>query len=173
MIINRIGAQASHETFTIKPILELLGRYVNGEMWIDPFANKNSPATITNDHNPEMPTDYHEDYRDFLEIVLKKYMQVHGMLIDPPFGPRQIQEHYKFMGMKPTQEDTQGFYWKTWNYVIKILPLYVIQFGWHSNGRKEYYECIETLLVPHGGGHNDTICTVWKRRNDPLWRHFP
>ncbi len=40
----------SMHTFTIKPIRELVGRYVkDGKGWIDPFAGENSPAEITND----------------------------------------------------------------------------------------------------------------------------
>ena len=54
MMINRCWAMPNKWTFKIKPIAELLKRYVgSGDNWIDPFAGMNSPAEITNDLNPE------------------------------------------------------------------------------------------------------------------------
>lgn len=38
-----------------------------GTLWIDPFANKNKIASITNDLNTEYDTDYHMDALDFLK----------------------------------------------------------------------------------------------------------
>ena len=51
--ISRARAAPSAWTFTIKPIRELVDRYVgNGTGWIDPFAGNNSPAEFTNDQHP-------------------------------------------------------------------------------------------------------------------------
>lgn len=38
----------------------------------------------------------------------------------------------------------------------------VITFGWNSGGigKTNGFEISRILLVPHGGWHNDTICTV-------------
>ena len=45
--ISRVWAMPSAWTFTIKPIKELLKRYVgDGKDWIDMFAGKNSPAAL-------------------------------------------------------------------------------------------------------------------------------
>jgi len=49
MKINRVWAMPNRWTFTIKPIKELLQRYVNVGYWCDPFAGENSPAQIQND----------------------------------------------------------------------------------------------------------------------------
>ena len=45
-------------------------------------------------------------------------------------------------------------------FIHKIIK--VITFGWNSGGigKKYGFEIIRILLVPHGGWHNDTICTV-------------
>jgi hypothetical protein len=45
-IFNRVRAGPNAQTFKIKPIAELLLRYVlnNGDGWVDPFAGDNSPA---------------------------------------------------------------------------------------------------------------------------------
>lgn len=69
MEIERIWAIPNKNTFDIKPIKELLGMEVDiGTLWIDPFANKNKIASITNDLNTEYDTDYHMDALDFLKI---------------------------------------------------------------------------------------------------------
>lgn len=48
MITNRVWSMPSKHTFTIKPIAELLQRYIgDGTGWIDPFAGFNSPASLT------------------------------------------------------------------------------------------------------------------------------
>lgn len=36
----------------------------------------------------------------------------------------------------------------------------VLSFGWNSAGMGKAYERVETLLVAHGGAHNDTICVA-------------
>jgi hypothetical protein PPSC2_p0296 len=38
----------------------------------------------------------------------------------------------------------------------------VISFGWNSGGigKSNGFKITKILLVPHGGWHNDTICTV-------------
>ncbi len=59
----------SAHTFTIKPIGELISRYVgSGKNWVDPFAGFNSPSEITNDLNPEAPTTHHVEAIVFMNI---------------------------------------------------------------------------------------------------------
>ena len=54
--INREWAMPNSNTFSIKPIRELIERYLSGTI-IDPFANQNKLATITNDLDPQYDTD--------------------------------------------------------------------------------------------------------------------
>lgn len=165
MKINRTFATASHHTFTIKPIKELLKRYVpdGGKGWIDPFAGENSPAEYTNDHNPEKPTTHHLEAKDFVDVLKTKKFK--GALFDPPYSYRQVSEHYKVLGKKATQKDT------SYNFYARVLdPLskgikqggYCISFGWNSNGigKKRGFKIVEILIVAHGLHHNDTIVTV-------------
>ncbi len=150
-------------TFTIKPIKELLSKYMgNGKGWVDPFAGQYSWAEITNDHNPEMPAEFHLDALDFCKILKDTYR---GVIFDPPYSYRQISEHYKFMGIKPTQLDTStNFYSRVMNAIYKKITQggYAISCGWNSNafGKNRGFEIIEILLVAHGQHHNDTIVTV-------------
>ena len=68
MRIERIWAMPNKNTFDILPIKQLLSEEVDiSVLWIDPFANTNRIARITNDLNPEFDTDYHLDALDFLK----------------------------------------------------------------------------------------------------------
>ncbi len=81
-------------TFDIKPIRELIDKYIKDkELIIDPFANKNKIATITNDLDPQYNTDYNLDALDFLKLF--NDISVDMVLYDPPYSPRQISECYK------------------------------------------------------------------------------
>lgn len=155
----------SRHTFKIKPISELVNRYVgNGIGWIDPFSGENSPAEITNDMNPEKPAKYHLHAKDFASQLTGVYG---GCLFDPPYSLAQVKECYDGIGVKLFQEDAQKF---PQNVKEIIAPKIknegiVITFGWNSQGfgKNLGFEIIEILLVPHGRSHNDTICVVEKK----------
>ena len=53
ILIERIWAMPNKNTFDIKPICNLIKEELTDGLWIDPFANRNKFATITNDLNPE------------------------------------------------------------------------------------------------------------------------
>ena len=58
--IERIWSMPSKNTFEIRPIKALLQEEVNlSQFWIDPFANRNKIASVTNDLCTEYETDYH------------------------------------------------------------------------------------------------------------------
>lgn len=170
MIIERIWAMPSFATFTIKPVVELLKRYNVGKGWIDPFAGWNSPAEITNDHNPEAPTVYHLEAKEFVKSFPPK-PQFAGALFDPPYSYRQVSEHYKVIGKKATQYDTSTqFYNRVLNPLADIIRIggYCISFGWNTNGmgKKRGFEIVEILIVAHGGHHNDTLVTIEKKQKN-------
>ena len=88
---ERIWAMPSRNTFEILPIKNLISEEVSLEkLWIDPFANRNKIASITNDLNPEFDTDYHLDALDFLKLFGDA--SIDGVLYDPPYSPRQVSE---------------------------------------------------------------------------------
>ena len=70
MRIDRIWAMPSKNTFQIKPIKEMLTEEITEGLWIDPFANTNKFAQITNDLNPEFDTAYHMDALDFYNYLM-------------------------------------------------------------------------------------------------------
>lgn len=150
-------------TFLIKPIAAMLVEEVQTGLWIDPFAGKNSPAGVKNDLNPAMEADHHLDAIDFLKLFADA--SVDGVLLDPPYSTRQVSEHYKSVGMEVTGWHTSA----GWSAAIKDEVARVLKpngkaicFGWNSMGLglKRGFTMERILLVPHGGAHNDTICTV-------------
>ena len=166
IIFERIWAMPSKNTFDVKPIKKLLQEEMTDGLWIDPFANKNKLASITNDLNPEYDTDFHLDALDFLKLFEKE--SVDGVLFDPPFSPRQVSECYKQFGYNVTQETTRASFWGNLKKEIARVVKpggKVISFGWNSGGigKKSGFEIKRILLIHHGGWHNDTICTVEKK----------
>ena len=163
MIIERKWAMPNKNTFDIKPIKELIQEELTDGVWIDPFANKNKFASITNDLNPKYDTNYHMDALDFLKMFEDN--SIDGVLYDPPYSSRQILECYEGVGKQVTKKDTQSSFWG--NLKIEIGRILkpngkCISFGWNSGGvgMSNGMEIDRILLVPHGGIHNDTICVV-------------
>ena len=151
-------------TFEIKPIKELIHGHTSGRsVIVDPFANTNTIATITNDLDPDMPTTYHMDATDFLKSLADWSADM--VLYDPPYSPRQVSECYKRLGHTVNMQTTQAGYWSNQKKEIARITKtggVVITFGWNSGGIgiSNGFEIVEILLVAHGGWHNDTICTV-------------
>lgn len=165
MIIKRAWAMPNSRTFSIKPIRELIDRYATGTI-IDPFANGSEIATITNDIDPEQPTDYHMDATDFLRMLPDDVADL--VLYDPPYSPRQVSECYKKLGMTVDTKTTQASYWSEQKREIaRVVKIggHCITCSWNSGGigKKNGFETVEILLVAHGGWHNDTIVTVDRR----------
>ncbi len=163
ILIERVWAMPNKNTFEIKPIHDLIKEELTDGIWIDPFANRNKFATITNDLNEEFDTDYHLDALDFMKIFDNN--SVDGVLYDPPYSPRQVSECYNNVGLNVTWDTTKASFWGNHKREIsRIVKLggKVITFGWNSGGigYKYGFEIERILLVPHGGWHNDTICTV-------------
>jgi len=166
MKTNRVFARANKWTFKIPPIADLLSRYMNGGIWVDPFAGANSPASLTNDMDIKQPTHYHMEAVEFCRSLHGVY---DGVLIDPPYSYRQISEHYRGQGVKATYKDTSyNFYGRVYEVIAPLIRTggFAISFGWNSNGigKVRGFEIVEILLVAHGLHHNDTIVTVEIKR---------
>jgi predicted methyltransferase len=138
------------------------------KLWIDPFANKNKYAKITNDLNEQYNTTYHLDALEFLKIFGDN--SIDGVLYDPPYSIRQINECYEGTGREHVIND--GYFTQVKNEIARILKPSgkVICCGWNSNGigKTRGFEKSKLLIVAHGGKHNDTIVTVEVRINQTL-----
>lgn len=168
MIINRQWSMPNSNTFSIKPIFDLISKYAdkNYQTIVDPFANKNVIANITNDIDPSMPTLYHMDATDFLKLLEDNCADI--VLYDPPYSPRQVAKCYKKFNKTVNMTTTQASYWgnqkKEISRIVKPNGI-VITCSWNSGGigKKYGFEIVEILMVNHGGWHNDTIVVVERK----------
>lgn len=155
MLVERVWAMPSCETFAIKPVAELINAYVvDGIGWVDPFARNSTMAEYTNDIDQDTTTTHHMDAIDFLMTFPAGEMA--GVLIDPPYSMRQVLEMYRGNRVKKITPvlDVSAEIVRTGGYAISC--------GWNSNGlgKKRGFEIIQVLVIAHGGQHNDTIVTV-------------
>lgn len=167
MIIKRAWSMPNANTFSIKPIKEIIGRHLFGYT-VDPFANVSKLADCTNDLDTSYNTDYHLEATEFLRMFPNG--SVDTVLYDPPYSPRQISECYKKLGLEVNMQTTQSSYWSEQKKEIGRIVKEggkVITCSWNSGGigKKYGFEIIEVLLVAHGGWHNDTIVTVEQKRS--------
>jgi hypothetical protein len=167
MIISKKWSMPNSETFSIKPIRELIDRYKkDGMVIVDPFARNSDIGTITNDLDPETKAMYHKDATDFLRGLSDNIADM--VLYDPPYSARQVSESYKRLGGAVDMQTTQSSYWaRQKNEIARITKKggVVITCAWNSGGIGAGlgFEQQEILLVAHGGWHNDTIVTVEKK----------
>lgn len=164
-------AMPSPDTFDIKPIGELVSRYIkNSTVSIDPFARNKRWATYTNDLNPDTAAEYHLDAFDFLMMLQDRDVKADLVIFDPPYSMQQSKQCYEDFGSgKFTAENAQNVgHWAKEKQVCNELLLpggVFIHCGWHSNGLGKKYNMQKTeiMLVAHGRAHNDTIVTVEKK----------
>jgi tRNA1(Val) A37 N6-methylase TrmN6 len=146
MEINRLWAMPNKNTFSIKPIKELIEKH-KAFIGLDLF-----------------PYPYKEDVLDLLKRHKDESNEI--VLFDPPYSPRQLKECYDSRG--EVLHDTKSSVWSNWKdetaRVIKPGGI-CLSFGWSSQGlgKNRGFKIIEILLVAHGGNHNDTICVVEKK----------
>jgi hypothetical protein len=159
----------SAETFTIKPIRELVERHMGDGIWIDPFCRNSifkDRCSLTNDLNPTFAGTHNMDALDFLKSL--PAASVDGILFDPPFSPRQVKEAYQGFGPADT---TRRFYSSRKLQAARVLKTggIAIVCGWNSLGlgRKNGMELEEVLMVNHGD-QNDTIVTVGRKVSSQL-----
>ena len=124
--IERIWSMPNKNTFEIKPIKSLLQEEVDlSQYWIDPFANRNKLASVTNDLNTDYDTDYHLDALEFLRIFDDE--SIDGVLYDPPYSPRQVSECYNDVGYNVTWDTTKASFWGNHKREISRMQDFIIQ----------------------------------------------
>ena len=157
MEINKKWAMPNKNTFDIKPIKQLINKWYSMSshgatdfISIDPFANSNKIACITNDLDVQYDTDFNMDALDFLKTF--DDCSVDFVLFDPPYSPRQVSESYKKLGKSVNMETTQASFWGNMKKEIGRITkneAVVLSFGWNSGGigKSNGFEQVEILLV--------------------------
>lgn len=172
--IKREWAMPNSKTFKIKPIKEIIQKYVKeNDLVLDPFANESSIKNeikykqyISNDLDKTYNTDYHLEAQEFMKLFGDKSVDV--ILFDPPYSGRQVAECYKKLNKTVTMNDTNSSYFTKFKKEISriLKPNGIcITCCWNTNGmgKKYGFEIIEILDVAHGSMHNDTLVTIEKK----------
>ena len=162
--IKRAWAMPNRWTFIIKPIQKLLNEEITPGIWVDPFCGKYSPAQITNDLNPQISATSHIDALKFLEQLENNIAD--GVILDPPYSITQAAKCYESYGKGKLDINVTNK--KYWSEIRRNLARITkpggkaICLGWNSQGigKNNGFKITRVLLVPHGGGRNDTIVTV-------------
>jgi hypothetical protein len=175
MKFSRVWAMPSADTFSVRPIGEMVLRYLQqSRISIDPFARNKRWATHTNDLNPKTEAEHHMDAEAFMVMLASQGVKCDLAIFDPPYSPRQISECYKEAGITVGMKETQNaaLYARMKAALLPILAqdAIVLSFGWNSAGmgKKHGFEQIEIMLCCHGAAHNDTICLAEQRTQGTL-----
>ena len=170
--LSRVWAMPNTNTFSIKPIKELISRYKKeDEFSIDPFANNSTVAIVTNDSRqnddatPFYNSKHNEDAYDFLKMFDDN--SVDTVYFDPPYSFYQSKIKYKTSTHLTISKSNKGYWSKIKKEIARVLKPngICISCGWNSGGigKCNDMEILEILIVNHGGGRNDTIVTVDKK----------
>lgn len=160
--ITRAWAMPNSKTFKIKPIKELISKYINEtNIVIDPFANEHSieqelkcKKYISNDLDKNFKTDYSMEAQDFMKLFKDNSVDV--VLFDPPYSGRQVSECYKKLNKTVTMSDTNaGYFTKFKKEISRILKKggICISCGWNTNRyRKKIWIC----------NNRSARCSTWQ-----------
>lgn len=143
MKITREWAMPNSKTFKIKPITEIIKKYVKEiDIVLDPFANEHSIKNeinckkyISNDIDKNFDTDYHLEAQDFLKLFDNNSIDI--VLFDPPYSGRQVKECYSRLGKTVTMNDTNaGYFTKFKTEISRVIKKngICISCGWNTNG---------------------------------------
>lgn len=167
MKFSRFFSMPSPDTFTMEPAKALADRWFKDcETILDPFARNCQIGTITNDLNPAFNTDCQLDAPEFLDLMIDESISADGIILDPPFSPRQMAECYKSVGIDKGIEGSQNarLYKQCKDRINDLTDkgAVCISVGWNSNGMgiKRGWTVKEIMLIHCGGAHNDYIFTV-------------
>lgn len=195
MLIFRWWNQPSAHTVSMSGIKKLLSHYMpdkarsndcdcsdslhikseNGCLVLDPFAGNSvitcgtSTCSLSNDINPDMPTTYHMDAIEFLNLMHHQNKQVDACILDPPYTLRQIKEQYKRIG-PGSKEQIIDLYEQCKDRIATLIKPggLVFTMGYSSMGMGEHrgftLETIQVLSL--GGPHRDIIVVVDRRQGN-------
>ncbi len=151
MQYERIWAMPNKRTFSIKPI----------KFFIAKHTPKNEFFTKVD----LFPYPYKRDSLERINEIEDE--SVDFLLYDPIYSRRQQMEMYTIKGTNYKDHPT---YFKVLEREIFRVMKHegiVLKFGWNSKSLPGF-EVIDGRLIPHGGQHNDTICTAYIKRQVTL-----
>jgi len=142
----------------------------------DPFARESWLTTkpqgiqgITNDLNPEMPTDYHLEAREFAKKMHDDGEEFDLILFDPPYNLSQLKRQYDGMGKDLELWQTLNPFGECKDFLGKCLSPNgsIISFGFGSRGFGPYRNLEKIALYnfePSGTEWRYNIQVIVERR---------
>jgi hypothetical protein len=106
----------------------------------DPFAREGFvgklPNCISNDLNPEFPTDYNLEFKDFARVMNMHNQDFDLLVFDPPYSLRQLKEHYDGIGKNLKLWQTHNMWGTGKNLITEHMPVgsITISLGWTTAG---------------------------------------
>tara|TARA_R100000808_G_C2142427_1_gene150216 strand:- start:916 stop:1533 length:618 start_codon:yes stop_codon:yes gene_type:complete len=190
MKINHVITNVTNTPFDNHHVRRLIDKYVRKSItkgyqspWlVDPFARESLSSkhgdyrhlSISNDLNPSMPTDYHMEANEFLEMLSRAWARKCQLLLfDPPYTLRMLKDHYVDEHM-PIDDmipmwQTNNMWGKGKDAINKKCPVgaYAISFGYHTHGMGKHrgWKKEEILILEQAGSPDryDVLVTVEKK----------
>lgn len=143
----------SPSTFSILPIKKFIQKNSIPGKQLDPF-----------------PHPFKEDALKLMQKISDSSIDLG--FYDPIYSRRQQDEIYKISdkGEGRNYQSHPRYFAELeaeWFRIIKPKGR-VLKFMWNSKSM-EGFDVIDGIIVPHGGQHNDTICTVFEKRQEVLF----
>jgi len=143
-----------------------IGR-VFGQLTIcDPFARNCLLAhPHTNDIDPDTKAVHHLDAAEYL--CNQETSSFDAVIFDPPFSENQATRYEHGTTNVYT---TPGAMQKLMEEVERILRPggVLVKFGYNTTRHKGHFDLLEVIIVNHGGNHNDTLVSLWRKASHNL-----
>jgi len=127
---------------------------------IDPFAKDCMLADIRNDIDPNTRAEHHLDAVEFLEGQPTRRFDL--VIFDPPFSVVQAERYGNYC---PNIYTIPGYVSKCMKQIERVVKPggHILKFGFNSTRHRPTFDLKRTWLINHGGNHNDTIVTLWRK----------
>jgi hypothetical protein len=141
------------------------------DLIIDPFARKCKWGHIRNDLDENMPTQYHLDGADFMELIATDLQYQYAaslILFDPPFSSSQAKKYE--IGDQNLYAQSDGRIPRIGNASLQLLRPggIFLKLGYNSNKPAKGLELVRVALASFGGTRNDVIFSHWMKVNFTL-----
>lgn len=139
---------------------------LNTWMIADPYA-RNCPIGLeyTNDLDESTEAHHHLDALDFLCSLPSGAFD--AVIFDPPFSEYQAARYEVGTANIYT---TPGAIKMQMCEIERILKPggFMLKFGFNTSRHKHHFDLMRVIVVNHGGNHNDTLVSLWRKSNHNL-----
>jgi len=132
----------------------------------DPFARNCLLAhPHTNDIDPNTKAVHHDDAASYL--AGQDTSSFDAVIFDPPFSPNQA-TRYEYG--TTNIYTTPGAVPRLMKEIERILRPggLLLKFGFNTTRHKGHFDLVHVIIVNHGGNHNDTLVSLWRKASHNL-----